>query len=69
MNIPKEIIDSLVIFGSPEDCIQQIEEFIKAGVEHFLIEVFGVGNYFQSLELFTDTVLSYFKETYPVITD
>ncbi|MFX1377455.1 MAG: LLM class flavin-dependent oxidoreductase [Promethearchaeota archaeon] len=67
-NIPEEIIDSMVIFGSPEDCIQQIEEFVKAGVEHLLIEVFGVGNYFQSLELFTDTVLSYFKETYPVIT-
>ena len=67
-NIPEELIDSLIIFGSPEDCIEQIEEFIKAGVEHFLIEVFGVGNYFQSLELFTDSVLNYFKEIYPVAT-
>jgi phthiodiolone/phenolphthiodiolone dimycocerosates ketoreductase len=67
-NIPDEIIDSLIIFGSPEECIEQIDEFIEAGVEHFLIEVFGVGNYFQSLELFTETVLSYFKETYPAIT-
>ncbi len=67
-NIPEELTDSLIIFGSPEDCIEQIDEFIKAGVEHFLIEVFGVGNYFQSLELFTETVLSYFKETYPTIT-
>jgi phthiodiolone/phenolphthiodiolone dimycocerosates ketoreductase len=65
-NIPEEVIDSLIIFGSPEDCIEQIEEFIKVGVEHFLIEVFGLGNYFQSLELFTDSVLSYFKEIYPV---
>ncbi|MFX0008495.1 MAG: LLM class flavin-dependent oxidoreductase [Promethearchaeota archaeon] len=67
-NIPEEIVDSMVIFGSPEDCIEQIEEFIKAGVEHFLIEVFGVGNYFQSLELFTESVLSYFKEIYPTAT-
>ncbi|MFW9971491.1 MAG: LLM class flavin-dependent oxidoreductase [Candidatus Odinarchaeota archaeon] len=67
-NVPETIIDSMVIFGSPEDCIEQIEEFIEAGVEHFLIEVFGVGNYFQSLELFTDSVLSYFKEIYPTAT-
>jgi len=39
-----------------------LDEFIKAGVEHFLIEVFGVGTYFQSLELFTETVYSYFQE-------
>ncbi|MFX1569561.1 MAG: LLM class flavin-dependent oxidoreductase [Promethearchaeota archaeon] len=67
-NIPEELIDSFVIFGSPEDCIEQIDEFIEAGVEHFLIEVFGVGNYFQSLELFTNSVLNYFKEIYPVAT-
>ncbi|MFX1461355.1 MAG: LLM class flavin-dependent oxidoreductase [Promethearchaeota archaeon] len=62
-NIPQEIADSMVISGSPEDCIEQIDEYIKAGVEHFLIEVWGVGKYFQVLELFTDTVFSYFKES------
>jgi phthiodiolone/phenolphthiodiolone dimycocerosates ketoreductase len=61
-NIPQEIVDSMVIFGSPEECIEQIDEYIKAGVEHFLIEVWGLGKYFQALELFTDTVFSYFKE-------
>ena len=67
-NIPEDLVDSMIISGNPEDCIEQIEEFIEAGVEHFLIEVFGVGNYFQSLELFTETVLSYFKEIYPTAT-
>ncbi|MFX1353717.1 MAG: LLM class flavin-dependent oxidoreductase [Promethearchaeota archaeon] len=62
-NIPQDIIDSMVISGSPEECIEQIDEYIKAGVEHFLIEVWGVGKYFQALELFTDTVFSYFKES------
>ena len=61
-NIPQEIVDSMIIFGSPEECIEQIDEYIKAGVEHFLIEVWGVEKYFQALELFTDTVFSYFKE-------
>ncbi|MFX1357756.1 MAG: LLM class flavin-dependent oxidoreductase [Promethearchaeota archaeon] len=66
-NVPQEVIDSMVIFGSPEECIEQIDEFIKAGVEHFLIMVLGVGpptpnNYYQSLELFTKEVFGYFKE-------
>lgn len=61
-NIPQDVIDSMVISGNPEECIDQIDEYIKAGVEHFLIEVWGVGKYFQALELFTDTVFSYFKE-------
>jgi phthiodiolone/phenolphthiodiolone dimycocerosates ketoreductase len=67
-NIPEDVIESMVIFGSPEECIEQTDKFIEAGVEHFLIEVFGVGNYFQSLELFTDSVLSYFKEIYSTAT-
>jgi len=61
-NVPQEVIDSMIIFGSPEECIEQIDEYIKAGVEHFLIEVYGLGTYFEALELFTDTVFSYFKE-------
>lgn len=61
-NVPQEVIDSMIIFGSPEECIEQIDEYIKAGVEHFLIEVYGMGTYFEALELFTDTVFSYFKE-------
>jgi alkanesulfonate monooxygenase SsuD/methylene tetrahydromethanopterin reductase-like flavin-dependent oxidoreductase (luciferase family) len=62
-NVPNEVADSMCIFGSPEDCIEQIENYIKAGVEHFLIEIFGVGTYFETLELFTDTVVKYFKES------
>lgn len=63
-NVPEEVIESLIISGSPEECIEQIDEYIKAGVEHFLIEVFGIGNHFQCLELFTETVFSYFKENF-----
>ncbi|MFX1526189.1 MAG: LLM class flavin-dependent oxidoreductase [Promethearchaeota archaeon] len=62
--IPQDVIDSMIISGSPEECIEQIDEYINAGVEHFLIEVWGLGKYFQALELFTDTVFSYFKELY-----
>jgi len=62
-NVPQEVVDSMIISGSPEECIEQIDEYIEAGVEHFLIEVFGLGRYFQTLELFTKEVYSYFKQT------
>jgi len=61
-NIPQEVVDSMIISGSPEECIEQIDVYVKAGVEHFLIEVYGVGRYFQTLELFTREVFSYFKQ-------
>ena len=61
-DVPEEIIDSMVIAGTPEDCIEQINKFIKAGVEHFLIAIFGLGDYFKATELFTNEVFNYFKE-------
>lgn len=61
-NIPEEVADSMTIAGSSDDCIAQINDYIKAGVEHFLIEIYGVGNYFDALKLFTNKVFSYYKE-------
>ena len=67
-NIPEGIPDSLVISGNVNDCIEQFDEYIKAGVEHFLIEIFGIGDHFKALELFTNEVYGYFKEkAIPVI--
>lgn len=68
-NIPEELADSMVISGNAMDCIEQFDEYIKAGVEHFLIEIFGMGDHFKALELFTNEVYGYFKDkTIPVIT-
>ena len=61
-NVTEEVMNSMVISGSPEDCIEKINDYIDAGVEHFAIEIFGLGNYFKATELFTDKVFSYFKE-------
>ncbi|MFX0059189.1 MAG: LLM class flavin-dependent oxidoreductase [Candidatus Hodarchaeota archaeon] len=61
-NVPPELVDSLVISGTTADCIEQFDDFIKAGVEHFVIEIFGMGDHFTVLELFTKEVLRYFKE-------
>ncbi|MFX1316822.1 MAG: hypothetical protein ACFE9T_13255 [Promethearchaeota archaeon] len=58
------LVDLVISFGSPEEDIEQIDEFIKADVEYFLNEIWGLEEYFKALELFTDNVFSYFKENF-----
>ena len=60
-NIPEEVMDSVIVAGSSGEIIEQISEFIDAGAEYFIIDLFGLGDYFNALELFTKKVFSYFK--------
>lgn len=48
-------------YGSPEDCISKIEEYIKAGVEHLLIEFISPKVYLDCIKLFGERVLPAFK--------
>ncbi len=58
-NVPKHIIESIVIGGTPTEVIEQVDKFVKAGVEHFVFEF--VGNYFESMKLFASEVMPHFK--------
>jgi len=35
--VTEEMIRDFFIVGTPEDCVEKIEEFIKAGVKHFML--------------------------------
>ncbi len=35
--VPDEAVEDFSIVGKPEDCLQKVEEFVKAGVEHFVL--------------------------------
>lgn len=61
-NIPVEIMDSVIAAGSSEEIIEQLSRFVDVGAEYFIIELFGLGDYFKALELFTKKVFGYFKE-------
>ncbi len=58
--IPLELIQQVTAYGTPEDCIESLDRFVKAGVEHFVIEFVGP-NYFEALELFAKEVMPHFK--------
>jgi alkanesulfonate monooxygenase SsuD/methylene tetrahydromethanopterin reductase-like flavin-dependent oxidoreductase (luciferase family) len=62
--VPTEIAEQVSIFGRPENCIERIEDYIQAGVTHFILcpveaELTGARGYY---ERFARSVLPYFKE-------
>lgn len=60
-HIPLEIAAEFSIVGTPEDCIEKIERYIKAGVKHF--NLVNVGPDVQkTVELYGDKIIPYFKE-------
>ncbi|HEV7511025.1 MAG TPA: hypothetical protein VGO27_04965, partial [Candidatus Acidoferrum sp.] len=49
------------IAGSPEECIQKIEEYRAAGCTHIMLEIWGEDRTGQA-KLFGDAVLPHFKK-------
>ncbi|MDQ4073167.1 MAG: LLM class flavin-dependent oxidoreductase, partial [Thermoproteota archaeon] len=58
--IPDEIARSAIGVGSPDDVIEMLERFIKAGTNHFIIRFWGEGLY-KNIETFGNKVIPYFK--------
>ncbi|MBO8182681.1 MAG: LLM class flavin-dependent oxidoreductase [Archaeoglobus sp.] len=59
--IPYELADEFAIMGSRDECIERIEEFAKAGVEHFIL--INVGrNPKETLRLYGEDIIPYFRE-------
>ncbi|MEM2927403.1 MAG: LLM class flavin-dependent oxidoreductase [Nitrososphaerota archaeon] len=50
------------IYGGPDDCIERIEEYFKAGVKHILFEIISPKIVHNNVKLFGEKVISYFKE-------
>lgn len=60
--IPDEAIFNTVAAGTPDEVIEQIHAFKKAGVEHFVFEIFG--KYWDSLKVVAETIIPYCKENF-----
>jgi len=59
-DIPSDTALQTVIWGTPDDCIGQIEKFAKAGCSHF---IFGFrGDWNKMIKLFGRKVIPYFKD-------
>lgn len=59
--IPSDIALKTVIWGTPEDCIGQIEDFVESGCRHFIFGVRGK-NAEESIRLLGEEVVPYFRK-------
>ncbi len=57
---PKEAVFDFTLSGSAKDCIKRIEEYIEAGVNHFLLHNFSVDLEW-SYKVLTEEVIPYFR--------
>ena len=56
----KEAVFDFTLSGSAKDCIKRIEEYIEAGVNHFLIHNFSADREW-SYKVLTEEVIPYFR--------
>ncbi|MHA1784181.1 MAG: LLM class flavin-dependent oxidoreductase [Candidatus Helarchaeota archaeon] len=59
-HVPIDVRMQCVLAGSPDEFVEQIERWIKAGCEHFCLQFFG-DDYWDSLKLFAEEVMPHFK--------
>jgi len=60
MKIPDSVARTAIGVGKPDDVIQMLERFVKAGTNHFIIRFWGEG-YFRNIELFGNKIIPYFR--------
>lgn len=58
--IPDSEVEKIIIAGSPGSAIEQIEEFLEAGVNRLIL--IPVGNSEVTMESYRDKILPYFRE-------
>jgi phthiodiolone/phenolphthiodiolone dimycocerosates ketoreductase len=61
LQIPDSVARTAIGVGSPDDVIEMLERFIKAGTNHFIIRFWGDG-YFKNIEMFGRKVIPYFRD-------
>lgn len=61
LQIPDSVARTAIGVGSPDDAIEMLERFIKAGTNHFIIRFWGDG-YFKNIEMFGKKVIPYFRD-------
>ena len=61
LQIPDDVARTAIGVGSPDDVIEMLERFIKAGTNHFIIRFWGDGLY-KNIETFGNKVVPYFND-------
>jgi len=64
-DIPLEAVEKFFVFGSPDDCIEGIENFVKAGTRHFALALLvPPPKLMPTLKMYHEKVISYVKDSF-----
>jgi alkanesulfonate monooxygenase SsuD/methylene tetrahydromethanopterin reductase-like flavin-dependent oxidoreductase (luciferase family) len=58
-DVPDEPCEKVTIFGTPEDCIDKIEKYVKVGVNRFTFEI--ESPYEETCEIIRSKIIPYFE--------
>ena len=59
--IPLEAVKKVTVAGTADDAIKQIEDYVKAGVRHFIAQPL-MENFEETTNAYKDKIIPYFKE-------
>jgi phthiodiolone/phenolphthiodiolone dimycocerosates ketoreductase len=60
--LPVEPVYERIVFGSPDECIEGIEKYLKVGVKHIVASILSPPTLLMNaLKLYTEKVIPYFK--------
>lgn len=59
--IPIDLVEKISAYGTPEDCLDKISEFLEAGANHIVFFNYSV-NLKESMRAFHRKIIPYFKE-------
>jgi alkanesulfonate monooxygenase SsuD/methylene tetrahydromethanopterin reductase-like flavin-dependent oxidoreductase (luciferase family) len=60
-HVPDEAMREFFVVGSPDECIEKVDEFRKAGVRHFIFEFMSL-DHVRMAKDFKTQVISHFIE-------
>lgn len=61
--LPFELVEECAVFGTPDECIEGLQKYINAGVEHIVIHPIGSRRERRrELKLFAKEILPHFKK-------
>ncbi len=62
--IPYKAIEDIFVFGTPDECIDKLERYTKAGAKHLVLNLFAPPEVSKEMiEFYADKVTSYFRST------
>jgi 5,10-methylenetetrahydromethanopterin reductase/phthiodiolone/phenolphthiodiolone dimycocerosates ketoreductase len=61
-DVPNEAAETVAVAGNVDECIERIDEYIKAGVRHFAFSFGSTAD--ESMRLMGEKIIPYFSELY-----